>query len=106
MASSSFKKVIYAALFGNLAIALMKFGAAWLTGSSAMTSEAVHSLVDTGNEVLLLYGIRRDLQNRLVADGYRVRVYIPYGKAWYPYFMRRFAERPANVLFLIRNLMR
>jgi cation diffusion facilitator family transporter len=62
MASSSFKKVIYAALFGNLAIALTKFGAAWLTGSSAMTSEAVHSLVDTGNEVLLLYGIRRGAQ--------------------------------------------
>jgi cation diffusion facilitator family transporter len=62
MASSSFKKVIYAALFGNLAIALIKFGAAWLTGSSAMTSEAVHSLVDTGNEVLLLYGIRRAAQ--------------------------------------------
>jgi len=61
MARSSFK-VIYAALFGNLAIALMKFGAAWLTGSSAMTSEAVHSLVDTGNEVLLLYGIRRAAQ--------------------------------------------
>jgi len=57
-------------------------------------------------EFQMLYGIRRDLQKRLVADGYRVRVYIPYGKAWYPYFMRRLAERPANVLFLIRNLMR
>jgi len=57
-------------------------------------------------EFQMLYGIRRDLQKRLVAEGYRVRVYIPYGKAWYPYFMRRLAERPANVLFLIRNLMR
>jgi proline dehydrogenase len=54
----------------------------------------------------MLYGIRRDIQKRLVSEGYRVRVYIPYGKAWYPYFMRRLAERPANVLFLIRNLMR
>ena len=57
-------------------------------------------------EFQMLYGIRRDLQKRLVSKGYRVRVYIPYGKAWYPYFMRRLAERPANVLFLIRNLMR
>jgi proline dehydrogenase len=57
-------------------------------------------------EFQMLYGIRRDLQSRLVSKGYRVRVYIPYGKAWYPYFMRRLAERPANLLFLLRNLMR
>jgi proline dehydrogenase len=57
-------------------------------------------------EFQMLYGIRRDLQKRLVSEGYRLRLYIPYGKAWYPYFMRRLAERPANVLFLIRNLMR
>jgi Proline dehydrogenase len=57
-------------------------------------------------EFQMLYGIRRDLQSRLVAKGYRVRVYIPYGKAWYPYFMRRLAERPANLVFLLRNLMR
>ena len=48
----------------------------------------------------------RDIQRRLVSKGYRVRIYIPYGKAWYPYFMRRLAERPANVLFLVRNLFR
>jgi proline dehydrogenase len=57
-------------------------------------------------EFQMLYGIRRDIQKRLVADGYRVRLYIPYGKAWYPYFMRRLAERPANVVFLLKNLMR
>lgn len=57
-------------------------------------------------EFQMLYGIRRDLQRRLVHEGYRLRLYIPYGKAWYPYFMRRLAERPANVLFLVRNLMR
>ncbi len=57
-------------------------------------------------EFQMLYGIRRDLQRRLAAEGYRVRLYVPFGKAWYPYFMRRLAERPANVLFLLRNLPR
>jgi proline dehydrogenase len=57
-------------------------------------------------EFQMLYGIRRDLQRRLVADGYRLRLYVPYGNAWYPYFMRRLAERPANVLFLVRNLLK
>jgi proline dehydrogenase len=57
-------------------------------------------------EFQMLYGIRRDLQRTLVAEGYRLRLYVPFGKAWYPYFMRRLAERPANVVFLARNLMR
>ena len=54
----------------------------------------------------MLYGIRRDLQRQLAQEGYNVRIYIPYGKRWYPYFMRRLAERPANVLFIARNLLR
>ncbi len=57
-------------------------------------------------EFQMLYGVRRDLQRRLVAAGYRLRLYVPYGDAWYPYFMRRLAERPANVLFLARNLLK
>ena len=57
-------------------------------------------------EFQMLYGIRRDLQRKLVKAGYRLRLYVPYGNAWYPYFMRRLAERPANVLFLVRNLLR
>jgi proline dehydrogenase len=57
-------------------------------------------------EFQMLYGIRRDLQRRLTAEGFRLRLYVPYGVAWYPYFMRRLAERPANLLFLLRNLMR
>ena len=57
-------------------------------------------------EFQMLYGIRTDLQSRLVREGYRVRVYIPFGKDWFPYFMRRLAERPANVLFFARNLLR
>jgi proline dehydrogenase len=57
-------------------------------------------------EFQMLYGIRRDLQRRLVEQGFRLRLYVPYGNAWYPYFMRRLAERPANLLFLLRNLLR
>jgi len=57
-------------------------------------------------EFQMLYGIRRDLQRRLVSEGYRLRLYVPFGKAWYPYFMRRLAERPANVVFLARNFFR
>jgi proline dehydrogenase len=57
-------------------------------------------------EFQMLYGIRRDLQRQLVAQGFRLRLYVPYGDAWYPYFMRRLAERPANVLFLAKNVIR
>ena len=57
-------------------------------------------------EFQMLYGIRRDLQRRLTAEGYRLRLYVPYGDAWYPYFMRRLAERPANVFFIAKNLIR
>jgi len=57
-------------------------------------------------EFQMLYGIRRDLQRRLVSEGYRMRLYVPFGKAWYPYYMRRLAERPANVLFILRNMFR
>jgi len=57
-------------------------------------------------EFQMLYGIRRDLQRRLVREGWHMRVYIPFGTEWYPYFMRRLAERPANALFIARNLLR
>ena len=57
-------------------------------------------------EFQMLYGVRTDLQRRLVRDGYRIRIYIPYGRDWFAYFMRRLAERPANVGFLLRNFLR
>ena len=57
-------------------------------------------------EFQMLYGIRRDLQQALVREGWRMRVYIPFGAEWYPYLMRRLAERPANALFIARNLFR
>jgi proline dehydrogenase len=57
-------------------------------------------------EFQMLYGVRRDLQRALVEEGYRVRVYVPFGTEWYPYFMRRLAERPANVIFLAKNMLK
>ena len=57
-------------------------------------------------EFQMLYGIRRELQEQLVREGYAMRVYVPYGTSWYPYFMRRLAERPANVWFILSNLFR
>jgi proline dehydrogenase len=57
-------------------------------------------------EFQMLYGVRRDLQQKLVKDGWRCRVYIPFGTEWYPYLMRRLAERPANAIFILKNLLR
>jgi proline dehydrogenase len=57
-------------------------------------------------EFQMLYGVRRDLQNALASEGYRMRIYVPFGQQWYPYFMRRLGERPANVGFVIKSLMR
>lgn len=67
---------------------------------------AIRKIPRDAFEFQMLYGIRRDLQRRLVADGYRLRLYVPFGMAWYPYYMRRLAERPANVFFILRNLFR
>jgi proline dehydrogenase len=57
-------------------------------------------------EFQMLYGVRRDLQQQLVRDGYRMRVYVPFGTQWYPYLMRRLAERPANVAFMVGNVVK
>jgi proline dehydrogenase len=65
-----------------------------------------HNIDKHAFEFQMLYGVRRDLQRRLAAEGYGVRVYIPFGPEWYPYFMRRLAERPANVLFLAKNFFK
>jgi len=56
-------------------------------------------------EFQMLYGVRRDLQSQLVADGYRVRIYVPFGREWFPYFMRRLGERPANIEFVLRGVL-
>lgn len=65
-----------------------------------------HAVPQSDFEFQMLYGIRRDLQEQLVADGYRVRIYVPYGTAWYPYMVRRLAEHPANLWFFASNLIR
>jgi proline dehydrogenase len=81
------------------------------THDEAMIAEAKkfakqHGIDPTRFEFQMLFGVRRDLQRKLIQDGYNVRVYIPFGREWYPYFMRRLAERPANVLFLAKNFFR
>ncbi|MBI3280070.1 MAG: proline dehydrogenase family protein [Acidobacteria bacterium] len=72
----------------------------------ALTHVRARGIASDAFEFEMLYGVRRDLQRRLRDAGCRVRLYVPYGEAWYPYFMRRLAERPANILFLLRNLWR
>ena len=72
----------------------------------ACTYAARIGLPKTGLEFQMLYGIRRDLQERLAAQGYPVRVYVPFGTHWYPYFMRRLAERPANLWFFLSNFFK
>ncbi len=67
---------------------------------------AASGLDKSAFEFQMLYGVRRDLQRTLAKEGFGVRVYVPFGPEWYPYFMRRLAERPANVLFLAKNFFR
>ncbi len=67
---------------------------------------ASHNIDRSRFEFQMLYGIRRDVQSQLVREGYRMRVYVPFGTQWYPYLMRRLAERPANVAFITGNVMR
>jgi proline dehydrogenase len=74
--------------------------------AAARQFAARHGIEQSRFEFQMLYGVRRDLQRSLVHEGYRVRVYVPFGTEWYPYFMRRLAERPANVIFMARNFFR
>jgi proline dehydrogenase len=74
--------------------------------AAAKAFAAQHRIDPSRFEFQMLFGVRRDLQRKLVREGYNMRVYIPFGREWYPYFMRRLAERPANVLFIVKNLFR
>jgi proline dehydrogenase len=74
---------------------------------AAAKSFASQHGIDPGHfEFQMLYGVRRDLQKQLIREGYNVRIYVPFGREWYPYFMRRLAERPANVIFIAKNFFR
>jgi proline dehydrogenase len=73
--------------------------------AAAQAFAAKHGIARDTFEFQMLYGIRRDLQSALAADGYGMRVYIPFGREWFPYFMRRLAERPANVAFVLRGIL-
>ena len=73
---------------------------------AAITFARAHEIGPERFEFQMLYGVRRDLQERLLADGWNVRIYVPLGDRWWPYFMRRLAERPANVMFLLGSLLR
>jgi proline dehydrogenase len=73
---------------------------------AAIAFARAENIPTTAFEFQMLYGVRRDLQEQLVRDGWRMRVYIPFGTEWYPYLMRRLAERPANLLFILKNLFR
>lgn len=74
--------------------------------AAAKTFARQRAIPPSHYEFQMLYGVRRDLQRDLVREGYNMRVYIPFGGEWYPYFMRRLAERPANVFFLAKNMLR
>ena len=74
--------------------------------ADAKSLASQHGIDPSRYEFQMLFGVRRDLQRQLIKDGYNVRVYVPFGHEWYPYFMRRLAERPANVLFLAKSLLR
>jgi len=74
--------------------------------ASAREWARAHDIAPDRFEFQMLYGVRRDLQAMLIKAGYRVRVYIPFGREWFPYFMRRLGERPANVMFVIRGILR
>lgn len=74
--------------------------------AAAKSFASQHGIDPSRFEFQMLHGVRRDLQAQLVKDGYKVRVYVPFGREWYPYFMRRLAERPANVLFIAKHMLR
>jgi proline dehydrogenase len=106
------KKADVDAAYARMAAALLTSGhyPAIATHDPAMIAlarqvAADHRVAPDQFEFQMLYGIRRDLQTMLVKEGYRVRVYIPFGREWFPYFMRRLGERPANVLFVLRGIV-
>jgi len=73
---------------------------------TACAYAAEHRIAPERYEFQMLYGVRRDLQTTLAAEGHRMRIYVPFGREWFPYFMRRLGERPANLGFVMRGILR
>ncbi len=99
---AAFVRIMRALLGGGAYPAIATHDPAMIAATTTFAAE--HGIAPDRFEFQMLYGIRRDLQTALHADGYRVRIYVPFGREWFPYFMRRLGERPANVGFVIRGV--
>jgi proline dehydrogenase len=101
---AAFLEIVKLLLTGGNYPAIATHDPAMLAATRAIASE--RGISPDRYEYQMLYGVRRDLQARLKADGYRIRVYVPFGREWFPYFMRRLGERPANVAFVVGGILR
>ena len=101
---ANFVKLLQPLLVSGVYHGIATHDEAMIAATKALVAQ--QNLARDSFEFQMLFGVRRDLQVKLVEEGYRVRVYVPYGEAWYPYFMRRLAERPANLWFVMKNLVK
>lgn len=101
---ANFIKLLQSLLMSGVYHGIATHDEAMIAATKALVAQ--QNLARDSFEFQMLFGVRRDLQVKLVEEGYRVRVYVPYGEAWYPYFMRRLAERPANLWFVMKNLIK
>lgn len=101
---ANFVKLLQPLLVSGVYHGIATHDEAMIAATKALVAQ--QNLARDSFEFQMLFGVRRDLQVKLVEEGYRVRVYVPYGEAWYPYFMRRLAERPANLWFVMKNLIK
>jgi len=101
---ANFVKLAHTLLTSGLYHGIATHDEAMVSATKQFVAE--HQVDPKSFEFQMLYGVRRDLQRALVAEGFNVRVYVPFGAEWYPYFMRRLAERPANVIFIAKNMLK
>jgi proline dehydrogenase len=101
---AAFVEIMRVLMTGGIYPAIATHDPAMLDATVAFAAE--RSIASDRYEFQMLYGVRRDLQARLSREGHPVRVYVPFGQEWFPYFMRRLGERPANVAFVVRSLLR
>ena len=100
---AAFVEIVKVLLSGGNYPAIATHDPAMITATRAFAAE--RGIAQDRYEFQMLYGIRRDLQAQLTRDGFRMRVYVPFGREWFPYFMRRLGERPANIGFVIRAVL-